>query len=260
MCITQDPAGAIYVGILDDILPGDRDAYVKRWNGSAWQQLGGRIGVNTNYDATSLSLVTLSDGTVFAALTSTLSITLGEVWEWTGTDWDFPNGDTSQALVAQALGMSGIAITSAPQGRAYVAYSIRKAGGTSQLVVQRLDRTGWSSLPDGPIRGGGTTGVLQPRAAVDASGNLIVTWQEMTLSHSNVYASFWDSAAYQWKSLGDALDVAADNDASAPSIVLTAQGIPIVAWFESDPQQGQGGCTPDACGVHVKKLNSLKVQ
>jgi Bacterial Ig-like domain len=77
---------------------------------------------------------------------------------------------------------------------------------------------------------GSQTNATQAAIALDANDQPFVASLESATAPNPLHVSSWDGSA--WHNLGDPLNVAAANAASAPSLVVGGDGNPVVAWGE----------------------------
>ncbi len=121
-----------------------------------------------------------------------------------------------------------------PDGNPVLAF--QDGGGlTSVPGVIRVLRweDGWIDL--GPVNTPGRDAAA-PSVATDQAGLVYVSWFEFDGVSSNVYVKRWDGE--NWQPLGDALDIELSKTAAFPSLDVSPQGTPSVAWYEARARDG----------------------
>jgi hypothetical protein len=172
------------------ILSPPYDVYVKRWDGSAWVLLGGKLNVNTDrkFSSTYPSLAIDSPNRPVVAFTEGGNVYVKR-WE----------NESSWVLVGDALD---------------------------------VNVSNWAFLP---------------HVAVDARDRIVVVWcEENELYNSNIYVKRWNGS--RWVRLGTALDIDRSNNVSSPSLALSSDGVPYVAWTEINES--------NFLSVHVKRWDN----
>jgi hypothetical protein len=137
------PDGTPYVA-WEDSSHGDSEIYVRRWNGSDWEEVGtgsasdGGISDNSG-DSYWSSVAIALDGTPYVAWRDDS----GGDWEiyvrrWNGSDWEeVGTGSASGGGISDNTGGSGWpSLAIAPDGRPYVAWG-DDSGGDWEIYVRR---------------------------------------------------------------------------------------------------------------------------
>ncbi len=215
--------------------------YVKRWNGSAWIQIGASaISAPDNAETPALALdasgnpVVVWKQAVFGPNATLSSDTY--IARWDGAAWvTFGSGKlgvNANNLVDDPAFNPSVALTSS--GNPIVAWS--ESDGTSRnIYVKRWDGSSWSQV-GGFLDVNTNRNAFRPSVALDASGNPVVAFNEAgTGSDASIYVKRWNGAV--WSQLGSgALDVNtnATIGAGGPSLALDSSGNPTVAWNDFD--------------------------
>jgi hypothetical protein len=87
--------------------------------------------------------------------------------------------------------------------------------------------------------------LISPAVALGASEQPVIAWLQGAAAGNLLHVSSWDKGG--WTPLGKALNVDTQKVASAPSLVVGADGLPVVAWSESSGVA--------AGSVHVARWN-----
>ncbi|MCA9210520.1 MAG: hypothetical protein KDA55_19315, partial [Planctomycetales bacterium] len=113
--------------------------------------------------------------------------------------------------------------------------------GNLEIYVARYDAGGWQQLAGSAEQGGVSNTPASsryPSITVDAAGNPIAAWAEITAAGSDVFAAAWDPAADggqgDWVALGDSQSaggISNSGSATRPQIINTAAG-PVVVWLD----------------------------
>ncbi len=218
------------------------DIYLKRWNGSAWVELGGSAtgagisGTPSYYSTTSRSAVAVDSlDRPVVAWTEYSDATNREVFlkAWNGTSWVELGGSATAGGVSHSAGLA-----STPQlvldasDRPIVAWSDNRTG-TYQVYVLAWNGSAWQSY------GSSSLVSAQPLAAVvvglslDDSGRPIVLWSE-TASGANteIYVRRWDGAAWVEHGIASGSGGGITNSPTASTVAsLSARaGMIGVAW------------------------------
>lgn len=121
------------------------------------------------------------------------------------------------------------------RGRPVVAWS-EFNGYRRFLAVQAWDGSYWQALGEGPGVRVVDSSPSWPSVAVDARGRPVVAWTDTSAEANDrdVYVSRWDGQ--RWVAIGKPLHVYSGylSVARAPSLVLDAEGNPVVAWLENN--------------------------
>jgi hypothetical protein len=214
--------------------------YVKRWDGTTWQALGGALERDITKDGINPSIaIDSQDRPVVvwnerAGSSSVLNYNI-YVKRWNGTAWQNLGGalDTSAANWAFQPTLA-IDNTNSP----VVAWEESNAD-TVNVYVKRWNGTAWVAM-GGAVNNAGTnanTGALS--LALDSSNNPVVAFAvrpgSVTTSNPDLFVKRWNGSA--WVKMGGVVERFAEDTAGFPSLALTSQNKPIVAWHE---QQGSG--------------------
>lgn len=206
--------------------------YVKRWNGSAWEPLGGALNSDLRRSALSPSLALGPDQQPVVALAEAgTGGLLVRVRRWDGAQWQLVGGPVDIGLGAETQ----VAVDGA--GRISVAFTREVAFSLRQVFVVRWDGVQWAPL-GGTVNRDATRPSASPSLAVAPDGRVSIAWQEQVENANKVYTSQWDDATAAWVPLGGALDggVAARSTV-LPRLALLRTGEPVAAWTDASTFQ-----------------------
>ncbi|KFE62443.1 Ig-like domain-containing protein [Hyalangium minutum] len=214
--------------------PPTSDAYFGLWTGTDWA-LSGKLQARTESQTSVLDAV-VSFGSAAQPIAA---------WsESNGTYSDLYVGRVSTggwspiggALSAKP-GTTGVrkpSLQVGPTGAPMVAWLEDDEGGTSRnLYVRRWSGTAWEPLGEGINANPAISGIDDPVLAADASGDPIVAWTGKDGNTTNIYVHHW--ADGQWVPVGGPLSAnPGATGAAHPSLHLSPDGVPIVAWDEAE--------------------------
>ena len=220
--------------------------YVKRWNGSAWAQVGGLLDVNSNKDAAEPALkLDLSGNPV--VVWSELDGSIKKIYakRWNGSAWT----QVGSSALSGSLNAEAPALALDGGGNPVVTWRVFSASPLfSNIQVARWDGSAWGNVGGKlDINDGGNTDFagFNPSVGLTSSGNPVVAWSESDANSRNIYVKRWDGSA--WTQIGGILDANTNKNAFRPSLALDASGNPIVAWNEA--------ATNSDASIYVKRWN-----
>ncbi|MBI4575862.1 MAG: hypothetical protein HY722_06320 [Planctomycetes bacterium] len=228
--------------------PRYRQVYLRRWTGSAWEELGGSAtggGVSATPGQSQMpSVVVDSLGRpVVAWLEGDPRSREVRLARWDGRAWTGLGGSSGPGGLS--LGPTGedyrpaLALDAAD--RPAVAWSNLDPTGAWQVYLRRFDGTAWVELAGS---GSGPGLSATPGAsrfadlAVDAAtANPVVVWSDTSGPSSGweTYLRRWDGGAWVevgGSATGGGLSAGTSGSSQIPSLAVDAQGRPLVAWEE----------------------------
>jgi hypothetical protein len=239
-----------------DYAGGNYETYVKRWNGSAWVEMGagsasgGGISGNTG----SSSYPAIAIGTDGNPIITWHDSSGGDneiyVKRWNGSSWvQIGTGSASGGGISNNNYDSVYpAIAIGPDGNPIITWADKSSGpgGTSgdyEIYARRWDPTSssWVEIGTGSATEGGisnnTYDSSLPAIAIDGSGKPVIVWRDYrTSSNAEIYVRQWDGSSWVEMGTGGATVGGISNNAgtsSTPAIAIDADGNPIVAWQDS---------------------------
>lgn len=245
LCAAPLPVQRKPVVVWEDWSSGTVEVYLKRWNGSAWEELGGSASAGGISQASGAQTVVWPilavgpDGNPVVAWStrpsgpgSTADIYLKK---WNGSAWIELGGSASGGGVSAATGLgaqeASVAIDST--GQIYVAW---EAAGAPPIYtyVKRWNGTAWEELAGSATGTGlsGQTDAAEPYIAIDPQDRPIVAWnQEIGSTGCWVWARRWNGTS--WEELAGSASgagIGGVNGASDPAIAFDHDGNPVVGW------------------------------
>jgi hypothetical protein len=210
-----------------DLASGNEDVRLRRWNGSAWIELGGSSplcatkGVS-NYPALAVD----ARGHPVVAWVENLGGHRA-IWlrRWDGEAW------VSLAGSSEGTGISGTqALSGSPslaldgEGRPVVGWQ-EEISGRAQIWLRRWDGAGWIDL-GGSATGMGVSaspiGAAIPKVVVDRAGMPVVCWIDERTGTRHVHVRRWSGRA--WVDLGESFP------GWLPSLTVVEDGRLLVAY------------------------------
>lgn len=236
------PDGAPIVAWADDSA-GVANIYVRRWDGTAWVELGagsaagGGISQSAG-NAYQPSLAIAPDGAPFVAWYDAGSGN-AEIYvrRWDGTAWvEVGAGSAGGGGISQSSGNSySPALVVDGDGAPSVAW-IESVDGLWQLYIRRWDGAAWQEIGAGSASGGGLSGNgnnlwLDFALALTADGRPIVAWSNETADE--IFVKVWNHVAWVEMGGGSATGGGVSQTAGLshdPALAVAPDGRVIVAW------------------------------
>ncbi|MBM4093016.1 MAG: hypothetical protein FJ276_26950, partial [Planctomycetes bacterium] len=230
---------------------GDSEIYVKRWDGSAWVEMGSGSasggGISANSGASQQPCLRRgADGTLVVAWDDAS----GGDTEIYVRRWDSGSSSWVEMGVSSASGggisnnagsSSGVSAAVAADGKPVVAWQ-DTSGGNTEVYVLRWDGSAWVELGAGSASGGGisaNSGTSERTfIALAADGNPIVGWRDTTgNSGGDIYIKRWNGSEWGEFPAGSAsgagISANAAGSSFSPCIANDSDGSPLVAWQDS---------------------------
>ncbi len=229
--------------------PNLNNVYLRRWNGTAWEELGGSAsnhGVSNNTDSFGWSFFPSvdieSNGNPVVAWNdwrSSEGTVVDSIYlrRWNGSSWVELGGSASSS------GISGTSTTSqrpslALNGNDHPVVAWKEDLSPDEIYLRRWNGASWEELgSSGSGTGLSTTSgsSSRPALALDAGGNPVVAWRDHNSSGYQVYLKKWDGTA--WQELGGSASGSgisgSTTNSETPVLALDGSGNPMVAWKET---------------------------
>ena len=224
---------------------GDYEIYVRRWNGSAWVELGDGSafggGISNNAGSSEEPAVAVGpDGMpVIAWVDNSLDDFEIYLRRWNGSAWVELAGSASfGGLSNNTSGSGGPSVVVGNDLMPIVAWSNEAAGlFNREIYVRRWNGSAWVEMGAGSASGGGISNNVgkdqSPSIAMGTDGKPIIAWAyEGPGCCFDIYAKRWNGSA--WVEMGgSASNGGISNDSGGsdgPSLAIDSNGAFIVAW------------------------------
>ena len=214
--------GMPYVAWEDDS-GGNREIYVRRWNGGSWEEVGigsasgGGIS-DTSEDSYDPSIAIAPDGTPYVAWGERLDFEDYQVHvrRWTGSSWE----DVGPSWASDSLGCAPSLVV-APNGTIYIAYKAEDG----RVHVRRWNGSAWEEV--------GTTGWYcdiygQPSLAIAPDSAPYIAWVDDSGGQPQLWVRRWNGS--DWENVGPSW---ACDFWVTPLLAIAPDGTPYGAWEDS---------------------------
>ena len=191
------PDGTPYVAWQDDT-SGNSEIYVRRWNGSIWEEVGPGSatggGISNNAGASIVPSVTIApDGTPYVAWANDTS---GDseiyVRRWNGSIWEEvgPGSATGGGISNNAEASTNPSVATALDGTPYVAWQDGR-GVDAEIYGRRWNGSTWEEAGPGSATGGGISNSSKvsefPSSAIAPDGTAYVAWHDNSVGNNEIY-------------------------------------------------------------------------
>jgi hypothetical protein len=228
-----------------------REIYVKKWDGSAWADVGpySSAGAGISNELADLSFPRIvTDGSGMPVVVwrySKNDVTGIHARRFDGTNWTAMGAGST---VSNGISKTGAAQGSPsacrdPQGTVYVAWSYGR-----NICASKWDGTAWSDLGDGSSACSGISAqgakADQPAIAAGKTGAVYIAWVETTDEaglKTEIYLKKFNGTGWTEVGAGSASGTGLSNNsgiASGPAISVDGLDNPVIAW--SDDVSGNG--------------------
>ncbi|MBM4046986.1 MAG: hypothetical protein FJ279_17930, partial [Planctomycetes bacterium] len=234
-------------------IPVSSEIYVRRWDGTAWREVGtgsatgGGVSNKTGLSVQP-SVAVGADGNPIVAWVDGWEPSVGvaawavHVRRWDGAAW-------SEMGAGSATG-GGVSGTSARGTGLYPSLAIGRDGnpvvawhddssGDTEIYVRRWNGTAWVEMGANSASAGGISNnsgqSSSPSLAVGPDGRPLVAWEDGTGGDLEIYVRRWDGSAWATMSARSASGGGISNNTShsmGPSVAFGHDGNPIVAWSD----------------------------
>jgi hypothetical protein len=223
---------------------GQREIYVRRWNGSAWVELGAGSasgdGISHTSDQAEQPALAIGSNGLPVVAWADYGSGNSEIYvrQWNGSTWQ-------EVGVGSASG-GGISQTEGPSHEPAIAIGLDNApvvvwenyflwSGRGEIYVRRWTGLVWSEMA-GSASGGGISDTANewsssPSVAIDLNSAAVVTWNEWNAStYVRTYARRWNGLA--WVEMGGSASASGigGDSSSTSSVAIGPDNAPVVAW------------------------------
>lgn len=238
--------GTLYVVWREDA-GGDKEIYVRRWNGSNWVEVGsgsasgGGISNNSS-DSWEPAVAIAPDDTPYVVWHDGPDAAQQiYVRRYSGGSWqEVGSGSASGDGISNAsFGALWPAIAVSPNGTPYVAWHDWSTG-NAEIYVRRFLGGSWQEVGSGSASGGGIsstdTDSLKPSLAIAPDGTPYVSWHEELSGNSEVYVRRWNGSNWVEVGAGSASGGGISNNSGnswESAVAVAPDGTPYVVWHDT---------------------------
>lgn len=237
--IAMDASGNLVVAFSSGEASGYRIA-VRRWNGSAWESVGGPFNSGSSDSAFDPDLELDPDGNPVVAFRELSSTNNDNVFvrHWNGSAWVSYGSDAAldRTLSDKATNPS---LDLASNGKPGVFFSeLSTVAGTAAYRVYRsgyTDSLGWVAITD-PDNFDSNRDAIEPVFKLDSSDHAILSWVETTATGKAIYVKDVSSGNF----LGSPADTREASDDYIPYLAmeLDSNDNPVIVWREQSNSSG----------------------
>jgi hypothetical protein len=241
--IAVSPEGVPYVAWQNYDGAEGIDIFVRRWNGSSWEEVGTGSasggGISNDEDASlSPSIAIAPDGMVYVAWSGNSEI---YVRRWNGSVWEEVGaGSATGGGISNNEGDSlGSSLAVASNGTPYVTWSDDSVASLNyEIYVRRWNGVSWEEVGSGSASGGGISqnGGFSwiPNIAVGPDNAVYITWRDGDTFDNDIYVRRWNGSSWEEVGLGSAAGGGISQQGgstAAPDVVVASNGMPYISWL-----------------------------
>jgi hypothetical protein len=245
--ITIVPDETPYITWFDNT-GGNYEIYVRRWNGSSWEEVGTGSasggGISNNADTSWFPAMAIDQNGL--PYISWHDVTSGDfeiyVRRWNGANWvEVGTGSATGGGISNNGGGSyGSSIGFDPVSQLPFITWFDDGGGDLEIYVRQWSGSAWVEVGTGSASGGGisnNSGIsFNPAIAFESQGTPYITWYDESAGDSEIYIRRWNGASWEEVGTGSATDGGISNNSGqsySPSIAVDAYDIIYVAWHDN---------------------------
>lgn len=226
---------------------GQNQIYVRRWNGTNWEELGqasARAGGISQTDGNSAfpSIQVLPSGVPIVAWdVETQGDSEIYVRQFNGVEWvEFGTGSASNGGISNNSGDSwrpSLAVS--PYGVPYVAWHDHSFSYNSDIYVRKFDNGSWVELGPSSASGGGISHNAGKSSGafigIGSNSLPVVVWNDDTSGNFEILARAWNGS--EWAEIGESsassggISANPGNSAS-PGLAVTETNDLFVGWYD----------------------------
>lgn len=242
--VAIDSQGKVYVA-WEEVTASDKEIFLRRWNGSAWEEVagsatGGGISNNTGDSGRPFLLVDSNDVPIVGWSDGSSGDTEIFVRRLAGGSWTEIGGSASGGGVSNNTGDSRPPVLGVDSTGALFVTWPDNSGGEFNIFVRRWDGNNWIEVGSGSASGGGISGTnevsLAPHIAIAPDDTVYVIWYERLGTNTDILIRRWTGTFWGEVGVGSASGGGISNTfgaSSLPTVTITAANMPVVAWADN---------------------------
>jgi hypothetical protein len=225
---------------------GVYNAFVKRWNGKSWEQIGlGSLNVDKKFNSFDVTLKLDQNDSPVVAWTERSNINKGKasgpgkiyVARWNGKSWQ-QFGQSPSKSKNSAPDNPILAIDA--RGYPLLGFSeVSPDGNVDDFLVKRWDGKAWQVIDKGSLSADMSDSSRSRDIGVTRSGTAILAYSRAYFvpgvgrTDFNVFAGTW--SGNKWSALGGkSLNLDTNHYAGMIAMQLNAEDQPVIAWAEAN--------------------------
>lgn len=253
------PDGTPYVA-WEDPSSGDYEIYVRRWNGSTWEEVGNGSasgGGISNNDGRSRfpSIAFAPDSTAYIAWhdvrSSASQIADIYVRRWNGSTWEeIGNGSASNGGISNTGSAYDPALAVASDGTPYLVWSDYSSRNWA-VYVRRWNGSVWEEVGAASASGVGISSIsdrsVAPSLAIGRDGTTYVAWENYSEWAYQIYVRRWNGESWEETGPGSASGGGiSDNSgwSTSPSLAVAPDDTLYASWDDSAGEDNE---------IHVRR-------
>ena len=222
---------AIY-GVGESLSVGFNQAvYVKRWNGTDWDQIGTYLDTRRNLKAKTPSIAIDSNDVIYAAFYESTkprnNLYNIQVKKWNGTEWEAVGGALNRDAANSAFTPS---LVIDAMDRPIVAFT-EFSGAGSSLYVVRWDGSEWNQIGDA-VDVELSDSLNRSGMTLNVRDNPVVAYR----ADGVIRVRKWNGR--RWLRMGDALNFDTAENAYGAAVSMGSRGRIFASWHEHNPARG----------------------
>ncbi len=243
--VAVGPNGMPVVAWYDGDFPGNREIYVRRWNGSAWVEMagsasGGGISNTSGSSRSPVIAVGLDNMPVVAWQDNSDGDEEIYVRRWNGSAWvEMGSSASGGGISNNSVESSEPSLAIGTDGMPVVSWTDASPTSIYEVYVRSWNGTAWIEL-GGSASGGGVSndGRFSAHSSLTiGSDNLpVVAWTAYGDGPGDIYLRRWNGSA--WVEMGGSASGGGISNSSGesqfPSLAIGGDGVPVVAWSDSN--------------------------
>jgi hypothetical protein len=245
----------------DDPSGGNTDVYIRRWDGSAWVEMGagsasgGGISNNSGKSYGPFGVIGSDGNPIISWFDNSGGDYEIYVRRWNGSGWvEMGAGSASGGGISNNSAPSYCpAINIGSNGYPIIAWD-DSSGGNQEIYVRRWDGSSWVEMGTGSASGGGisnNSGASEYAAVLlGTDGYPIIAWDDNSGGDQEIYIRKWNGSSWVEMGAGSASGGGISNNSGNsyfPSLIAGSDGNPIAVWHDDS-----GGDQE----IYVRKWNS----
>ena len=243
--VAVGPNGMPVVAWYDGDFPGNREIYVRRWNGSAWVEMGGSAsggGISNTAGTSSSPAVAVSANNMPIVAWQDNSDGDPEIYvrRWNGSAWvEMGSSASGGGISHNGVESSNPSLAIGSDGAPVVSWTDASPSNVYEVYVRSWNGTAWVEL-GGSASGGGVSNDTRfsgnSSLAIGSDNLPVVAWTAYGDGPGDIHLRRWNGST--WVEMGGSASGGGISNSSGesqfPSLAVGSDGAPVVAWSDSN--------------------------